>query len=50
MKFLYIKHYGARVRDDFVAKKITKLNVSNVYSMYQMFIQCILIINIRIVA
>ena len=34
MKFRYIKHYGARVGDDFVAKKISKLNVSNGYSMY----------------
>ena len=33
MKFWYIKHYGARVGDDFVAK-IIKLNVLNGYSMY----------------
>ena len=37
MKFWYIKHYGARVEDDFV----TNLK-------YQMIIQRILIINIRI--
>ena len=33
MKFLYIKHYGARVGDDF-SLKITNLNVPNGYSKY----------------
>ena len=31
MNFWYIKHYGARVGDDFVAKN-NKLEVSNGYS------------------
>ena len=34
LKFRYIKHYGARVGDGYVAKKKTNLNVSNGYSMY----------------
>ena len=38
-----IQHYGARVGDDFVAKK--KLSRT-----YQMDIQCIMIINRRVVA
>ena len=33
MKFLTIKHYGARVGDDFSQKK-TNLNVPNGYSKY----------------
>ena len=41
IKFWYIKHYSARVGDDFVAKK-ANLNV------YQMVIQIIVIINRRV--
>ena len=38
-----IQHYGARVGDDFVAKK-------QLSRTYQMDIQCIMIINRRVVA
>ena len=34
MKFRYIKHYGARVLEMILSQNITKLNVSNGYSMY----------------
>ena len=36
IKFWYIKHYGTRVGDDFVAK-ISNLNIANGYSQYSYF-------------
>ena len=37
IKFWYIKYYGVRVGDDFVAKKKTNLKVPNGYSKYSYF-------------